>query len=92
MSFLLSIQNVSIVRIFFSLPVKVPTACAAFPDELLVQPQSIISQRFPNIIQYNFMPTGGHFAAFEEPKLMADDIFSFVKNVQGMKKQKGKPS
>ena len=28
------------------------------------------------------MPRGGHFAAFEEPKLLADDIFSFVKKTE----------
>ncbi|XP_031835128.1 juvenile hormone epoxide hydrolase 1 [Nomia melanderi] len=67
------------------LPIKVPTACAAFPEELLVQPKSLLKNRFANIIQYNFMPRGGHFAAFEEPQLLADDIFSFVKKAEKIK-------
>lgn len=28
------------------------------------------------------MPRGGHFAAFEEPQLLADDIFQFVRKVE----------
>lgn len=28
------------------------------------------------------MPRGGHFAAFEEPQLLADDIFRFVRKVE----------
>ncbi|XP_033323810.1 juvenile hormone epoxide hydrolase 1 [Megalopta genalis] len=64
------------------LPVKVPTACAAFPNELLLTAKSILSSRYPNIIQYNLMERGGHFAAFEEPQLLANDIFSFVEKTE----------
>lgn len=64
------------------LPIKVPTACAAFPNELLVLPESLLKNRYPNIIQYNVMQRGGHFAAFEEPKLLADDVYSFVKKTE----------
>ncbi|CAK9811524.1 Juvenile hormone epoxide hydrolase 1 [Anthophora quadrimaculata] len=64
------------------LPVKVPTGCAVFPDELLIQPKSLLENKFPQMIHYNFLPRGGHFAAFEEPKLMAEDIFSFVEKVE----------
>ncbi|XP_043590093.1 juvenile hormone epoxide hydrolase 1-like [Bombus pyrosoma] len=67
------------------LPINVPTACAAFPQELLLQPESLLKSRYPNIIQYNIMPRGGHFAAFEEPRLLADDIFSFVKKTEELK-------
>ncbi|XP_071860145.1 juvenile hormone epoxide hydrolase 1 [Bombus fervidus] len=67
------------------LPINVPTACAVFPRDLLVQPKSLLKSRYPNIIQYNVMPRGGHFAAFEEPRLLADDIFSFVKKTEELK-------
>ncbi|KOC61382.1 Juvenile hormone epoxide hydrolase 1, partial [Habropoda laboriosa] len=70
------------------LPVKVPTACAVFPNELLIQPQSLLQDRFPQLIQYNFMPRGGHFAAFEEPRLMAEDIFNFVEKVEESRNKK----
>ncbi|XP_076763245.1 juvenile hormone epoxide hydrolase 2-like [Xylocopa sonorina] len=64
------------------LPVEVPTGCAIFPKEIFSQPQSLLRNRYPNIIHYNIMPRGGHFAAFEEPTLLADDIFSFIKKIQ----------
>ncbi|XP_034174046.1 juvenile hormone epoxide hydrolase 1 [Osmia lignaria lignaria] len=69
------------------LPIKVPTACAVFPSELLALPQSLLTGRYPNIIQHNVLPRGGHFAAFEEPRLLADDIFSFVKKNEELKKK-----
>ncbi|XP_076238703.1 juvenile hormone epoxide hydrolase 1 [Calliopsis andreniformis] len=69
------------------LPVKVPTACAIFPNEILKMPKSVLKNRYPNIVQYNYMARGGHFAAFEEPQLLADDVFSFVKLMQHTQKE-----
>ncbi|XP_016921625.1 juvenile hormone epoxide hydrolase 1 [Apis cerana] len=66
------------------LPVKVFTACAAFPNEILILPESLLKQKYPNIIQYNVISRGGHFAAFEEPRLLANDIFSFVKKIENL--------
>ncbi|XP_043510382.1 juvenile hormone epoxide hydrolase 1-like [Frieseomelitta varia] len=64
------------------LPINVPTGCAVFPNELISHPESLLKSRFTKLIQYNLMSRGGHFAAFEEPKLLADDIFSFVKKTE----------
>lgn len=69
---------------YFRLPVKVFTACAAFPNEILILPESLLKQKYPNIIQYNVISRGGHFAAFEEPRLLANDIFSFVKKIENL--------
>lgn len=38
--------------------------------------------KYLNIYYYTMMPRGGHFAAFEEPQLLADDIFQFVRKVE----------
>ncbi|XP_072293128.1 epoxide hydrolase 1-like [Eucyclogobius newberryi] len=62
--------------------VFVPTGLAAFPNELMHCPKSWAKQKYKNIYSYTYMPRGGHFAAFEEPQLLADDIFSFVKKVE----------
>ncbi|TGZ51818.1 juvenile hormone epoxide hydrolase 1-like [Temnothorax curvispinosus] len=69
------------------LPIDVPVACAAFPYELFYQPESILRERYTNLIQFNHLPRGGHFAAFEEPALLADDIFKFVSTVEDIKKK-----
>nr|CAD7434549.1 unnamed protein product [Timema monikensis] len=68
-----------------SIPTKVPTACAMFPFELAYQPESFLKDKYHNLVQFHNMPRGGHFAAFEEPRLLADDIWSAVKLIQKQK-------
>ncbi|XP_061601019.1 epoxide hydrolase 1 [Cololabis saira] len=60
----------------------VPTGLAAFPNELMHCPQVWAQAMYQNIRSYNFMPRGGHFGAFEEPQLLANDIIQFVKKVE----------
>ncbi|XP_040433983.1 LOW QUALITY PROTEIN: epoxide hydrolase 1-like [Falco naumanni] len=62
--------------------VYVPTGTAAFPQELVHTPRVWAKEVFKNIITYSYMPRGGHFAAFEEPKLLAQDIMHFVRKVE----------
>lgn len=69
-------------RVDFKTEIFVPTGLAAFPMELMHCPKSWAQIRYRNIHSYTFMPRGGHFAAFEEPHLLADDIFNFVKKVE----------
>lgn len=61
---------------------KVPTGVAAFPNEVLYIPRSWARKKYANIVSFNFMPRGGHFAAFEEPELLAADILQFVDKVE----------
>ncbi|NXA87495.1 HYEP hydrolase, partial [Melanocharis versteri] len=62
--------------------VRVPTGIAAFPQEIIHTPHVWIKDVYKNIISYSYMPRGGHFAAFEEPKLLAQDIVEFVRKVE----------
>lgn len=62
--------------------VYVPTGIAAFPQEIAHTPQVWTKEAYKNIITYSYMPRGGHFAAFEEPKLLAQDIMNFVRKVE----------
>ncbi|KAG9469903.1 hypothetical protein GDO78_019388 [Eleutherodactylus coqui] len=64
--------------------VSVPTGVAAFPCELVHVPRVWAKQKFRNIVSYTYMPRGGHFAAFEEPELLARDIQNFVSKVEKM--------
>ena len=61
---------------------NVPSGIASFPHEFPPFPKAVAGHRFKKLIQYTHMPAGGHFAAMEEPKLLADDIFSFVYKVE----------
>ncbi|TQS41365.1 epoxide hydrolase family protein [Cryptosporangium phraense] len=59
--------------------VDVPTALARFPADLGgVQPRSW-AERSYNLARYRVMPRGGHFAAHEEPELLAEDITEFFR-------------
>jgi len=54
--------------------INVPTAHAVFPREILRPPQTIAARTYPNLIRWTVMPRGGHFAAMEQPTLLAEDI------------------
>lgn len=60
--------------------VKVPVAFAKFPKELPTPPRSYIEKGF-NIQRWTEMPSGGHFAAMEQPELLATDIRSFFRQI-----------
>jgi len=56
--------------------VQVPVGFAKFPKELPTPPRSYIEKGF-NIQHWTEMPAGGHFAAMEQPQLLANDIRDF---------------
>jgi pimeloyl-ACP methyl ester carboxylesterase len=58
--------------------VEVPVGHADFPKEILRAPRSI-AERTLNIARWTEMPAGGHFAALEEPDLLARDLREFFR-------------
>jgi len=58
--------------------VEVPTGVAVFPDELPIPPRSL-AQRLYNIQHWTEMKAGGHFAAFEQPQALVEDIRAFFR-------------
>lgn len=58
--------------------VDVPTAVALFPADLTHPPRSW-AERIYNVARYTRLPRGGHFAAHEEPGLLAEDITAFFR-------------
>ena len=54
--------------------VAVPTAVSVFPDELYAAPRSWVEKAYPNLIHYNQLPKGGHFAAWEQPELFTSEL------------------
>jgi pimeloyl-ACP methyl ester carboxylesterase len=59
---------------FVPMGVKVPIAISAFPDELYQAPKSWVERAYPNLIHYNRLPKGGHFAAWEQPDYLTQEI------------------
>jgi pimeloyl-ACP methyl ester carboxylesterase len=58
----------------------VPTGAAMFPKDLIPPPREF-AERFFNLKRWTEIPRGGHFAAFEEPQLLADEIREFFKQL-----------
>ncbi len=54
--------------------VTIPVAVSAFPDEIYTAPRSWTEKAFPNLIHYNRLTKGGHFAAWEQPQLFAAEL------------------
>jgi len=54
--------------------VKIPTGCSIFPKEIVATPRSWAEQRYPNIVYWNELDKGGHFAAFEQPQLFINEL------------------
>jgi pimeloyl-ACP methyl ester carboxylesterase len=48
--------------------VKLPVAVTVFPDEIYAAPRSWAESAYPNLIYFNRLPKGGHFAAWEQPQ------------------------
>jgi pimeloyl-ACP methyl ester carboxylesterase len=54
--------------------VRIPVAVTVFPSEQYQAPRSWTERAYPNLIYYHQVDKGGHFAAWEQPRLLADEI------------------
>ncbi|MFD2614431.1 epoxide hydrolase family protein [Paenibacillus gansuensis] len=54
--------------------VSIPAAVSVFPDELYQAPRSWAERAYPNLIYYNRLNKGGHFAAWEQPELFTKEL------------------
>jgi pimeloyl-ACP methyl ester carboxylesterase len=54
--------------------VSIPVAVSVFPDELYPAPRSWAERAYPKLIHYNKLDKGGHFAAWEQPQLLSEEI------------------
>ncbi|HEV7762432.1 MAG TPA: epoxide hydrolase [Acidimicrobiales bacterium] len=55
--------------------ISIPFAITVFPDELYQAPRSWAERAYPdNLIHYNRVERGGHFAAWEQPQIFCDEI------------------
>ena len=54
--------------------VSIPVAVSIFPDEIDAAPRSWVERAYPNLIHYNKLDKGGHFAAWEQPQLLSEEV------------------
>jgi pimeloyl-ACP methyl ester carboxylesterase len=62
--------------------VTAPTGYAEFPREILRPPRSLAEKMFTDIRRWTVMPKGGHFAAMEQPELLARDVRGFFRSLR----------
>ena len=53
---------------------SVPVAFTVFPGEIFQAPRSWAEKVYPNLIYFNEVDRGGHFAAWEEPQLFSEEL------------------
>jgi microsomal epoxide hydrolase len=58
--------------------VEVPTGCALFPGEMF-KPPRVWAEKMFNVQRWTRFPSGGHFAAMEEPKALVEDVRAFFR-------------
>ncbi len=59
--------------------IKVPMGYAEFPKEILRPPRSLAEKMYGDIRRWTKMPKGGHFAALEQPELLAHEVREFFR-------------
>ncbi|MEH2363266.1 epoxide hydrolase family protein [Nostoc sp.] len=54
--------------------VAIPVAVSVFPDEIYAAPRSWAERSYPKLIHYNRVEKGGHFAAWEQPTILTQEL------------------
>jgi len=62
--------------------VSIPVAVSVFPGEQYQAPRSWTTQAYPNLIYFNEVAKGGHFAAWEQPQLFTEELRAAFRSVR----------
>jgi pimeloyl-ACP methyl ester carboxylesterase len=62
--------------------VKIPVAVTAYPGEQYLAPRSWTEKAYPKLFYYHQAAKGGHFAAWEEPQIFAEELRAAFKSVR----------
>jgi len=62
------------VSFFEPKSVSIPVAVSIFPDEIDAVPRSWAERAYPKLIHDNKLDKGGHFAAWEQPELLTEEL------------------
>ena len=62
------------VAFFAPKQVKIPVAVSVFPDDIHAAPRSWAEKAYSNLIHFNRLPKGGHFAAWEQPEFLTEEV------------------
>jgi pimeloyl-ACP methyl ester carboxylesterase len=62
--------------------VSIPVAVSVFPDELYPAPRSWAEKAYPKLVHFNKVAKGGHFAAWEQPKVFTEELRAGFKSLR----------
>jgi pimeloyl-ACP methyl ester carboxylesterase len=55
-------------------PITIPSGCSMFPGEIFLASQRWVERRYTDLVYWNQLERGGHFAAFEQPAVFAREV------------------
>ena len=53
---------------------SIPFGFTTFPGEIWRTPRSSVEASYPNVVYFNELDKGGHFAAWEQPQLFTEEM------------------
>jgi pimeloyl-ACP methyl ester carboxylesterase len=62
--------------------VSLPVGFTSFPGEIWRTPRSWVEKSYPNVVYFNDVDKGGHFAAWEEPELFSSELRAAFKQLR----------
>ncbi len=62
--------------------VSVPSGCSIFPKEIMRTSRRWAEKRFTNLVYWNELDRGGHFAAFEQPEVFVGEVRACFRNMR----------
>ncbi|MPR08068.1 epoxide hydrolase family protein [Microvirga tunisiensis] len=62
--------------------VTIPVAVSVFPNDISAAPRSWTERAYPKLIHYNRLPTGGHFAAWEQPEFFTQEVRAGLRSLR----------
>jgi pimeloyl-ACP methyl ester carboxylesterase len=54
--------------------ISIPAAVSVFPEEVYQAPRSWTERSYHKLVHFNELPKGGHFAAWEQPKIFTEEL------------------
>jgi len=62
--------------------VAIPVAVSVFPDEIYTVSRRWAERAYPKLIHYNKLDQGGHFAAWEQPRLLSEEVRAGLRSLR----------
>jgi pimeloyl-ACP methyl ester carboxylesterase len=62
--------------------VAIPVAVSVFPDEIDAAPRSWVERAYPKLLHYNQLDEGGHFAAWEQPTSLVNELRTGLRSLR----------